>query len=99
MTLAMWLFLTNLALSSMNLAIPRRCILLLSSVKGVSLERIHPDLPQAIHRVWQSAAQAAGFATPRQRTRSIANPLRARTVYPHTSEPSPPMATVLMMSC
>lgn len=37
---------------------------LLADVKGVSLERIHPDMPSTSSSSWQSAAQTAGFATP-----------------------------------
>lgn len=37
---------------------------LLTNVKGVSLERINPNLPSNQTSTWQSAAQAAGFATP-----------------------------------
>ncbi len=37
---------------------------LLSSVQGVSLERVRPDLPTQSSSNWHSASQAAGFATP-----------------------------------
>lgn len=37
---------------------------LLTSFKGVSLERINPNAPSNQVSTWQSAAQAAGFATP-----------------------------------
>ncbi|HOP05380.1 MAG TPA: lamin tail domain-containing protein [Tenuifilaceae bacterium] len=37
---------------------------LLSSTKGVSLERIYPSLVSNDASSWQSAAQSAGFATP-----------------------------------
>ncbi|MEW5846683.1 MAG: lamin tail domain-containing protein [Bacteroidota bacterium] len=40
---------------------------LLSDVKGVSLERINPNMPSNQASSWQSAAQAAGFATPTYR--------------------------------
>jgi len=47
---------------------------LLSSVKGVSLERIHPDLPSGDPSSWQSAAQAAGFATPTAKNSQYSEP-------------------------
>ncbi len=37
---------------------------LLSDVKGVSLERINPEMSSSDPSNWQSAAQTAGFATP-----------------------------------
>lgn len=37
---------------------------LLSSNEGVSLERVHPDVPSDYSDNWKSAAQTAGFATP-----------------------------------
>lgn len=37
---------------------------LLSDVKGISLERLNPNLPSNEASSWQSAAQTAGFATP-----------------------------------
>ena len=40
---------------------------LLSSVKGVSLERIHPDAASAQASTWLSAAASAGFGTPTYR--------------------------------
>ncbi len=37
---------------------------LLDDTKGVSLERIHPDLPSDDRTSWQSASHQAGYATP-----------------------------------
>ncbi len=37
---------------------------LLEDTKGVSLERIHPDLPSDESTSWQSASKASGYATP-----------------------------------
>lgn len=37
---------------------------LLSDAKGISLERLNPNLPSNEESSWQSAAQTAGFATP-----------------------------------
>ncbi len=37
---------------------------LLAETKGVSLERIHPDLPSNESTSWQSASKESGYATP-----------------------------------
>lgn len=37
---------------------------LLNSFQGVSLERVHPDLPTQDAKNWHSAAESAGFGTP-----------------------------------
>lgn len=37
---------------------------LLNSFQGVSLERVHPDLPTQDTKNWHSAAESAGFGTP-----------------------------------
>ncbi|MBI5539894.1 MAG: lamin tail domain-containing protein [Bacteroidia bacterium] len=37
---------------------------LLNSFQGVSLERIHPDIPTQDAKNWHSAAESAGFGTP-----------------------------------
>ncbi len=37
---------------------------LLEETKGVSLERIHPDLPSIESSSWQSASKGSGYATP-----------------------------------
>ncbi len=39
---------------------------LLDETKGVSLERIHPDLPSNESTSWQSASHDSGYATPAQ---------------------------------
>jgi hypothetical protein len=45
---------------------------LLDVVDGVSLERLHPDLPTQDASSWHSAAQTAGFATPTARNSQFA---------------------------
>lgn len=47
---------------------------LLKEVKGVSLERIHPDRPSADPTNWHSAAESAGFATPGYQNSQFAQP-------------------------
>jgi hypothetical protein len=47
---------------------------LLADVKGVSLERIHPDMSTIDASSWQSAAQTAGFATPTAQNSQFTEP-------------------------
>ncbi len=54
---------------------------LLADVKGVSLERIHPDLPTADPSTWQSAAEAAGFSTPSARNSQYQEPVAGKDVF------------------
>lgn len=54
---------------------------LLSDVKGVSLERIHPDLPASDPSSWQSAAQTSGFATPTARNSQYQEPSESTDAF------------------
>lgn len=54
---------------------------LLSDVKGVSLERINPDLPSNDASSWQSAAQNAGFATPTAKNSQYRDPEKAEDFF------------------
>jgi hypothetical protein len=47
---------------------------LITDRKGVSLERINPNLPTNNSSSWQSAAQTAGFATPSARNSQFQEP-------------------------
>lgn len=54
---------------------------LLTDVKGVSLERINPDLPSNDASSWQSAAQNAGFATPTAKNSQYRDPEKAEDFF------------------
>ncbi|MFA5648663.1 MAG: lamin tail domain-containing protein [Bacteroidales bacterium] len=54
---------------------------LLADVKGVSLERIHPDMPSASSSSWQSAAQTAGFATPTAQNSQFSLPTKVNDAF------------------
>lgn len=64
---------------------------LLKNVKGVSLERINPNSSTGDATSWQSAAQAAGFATPTYRnsqyTDEVSAPAGAFSLTPETFSP------------
>lgn len=63
---------------------------LLSDFKGVSLERINPDLASSNVSTWQSAAQTAGFATPTYKNSQWVEPSvkdDAFTLSPKTFSP------------
>ncbi len=47
---------------------------LISDVKGVSLERVSPDLPTNSQSTWHSAAQSVGFATPTYQNSQYVDP-------------------------
>lgn len=54
---------------------------LLSDTKGVSLERINPNLPSTDRSSWQSAAQTSGFATPTARNSQYREPGEAEDAF------------------
>jgi hypothetical protein len=54
---------------------------LLSDVRGVSLERINPDLSSNDATSWQSAAQNAGFATPTAKNSQYRDPEKAEDYF------------------
>lgn len=54
---------------------------LLSDPKGVSLERINPELPAYEPSSWQSAAQTAGFATPTMRNSQYTDAIEAEDEF------------------
>ncbi len=54
---------------------------LLSDPKGVSLERINPELPTHEASSWQSAAQTAGFATPTMRNSQYTDAIEAEDEF------------------
>lgn len=56
---------------------------LLTDTKGVSLERIHPDLPSTQPLSWHSASEEAGFATPGQQNSQY------RDIYADENEKKP----------
>lgn len=63
---------------------------LLNDFKGVSLERINPDLASSSTSTWQSAAQTVGFATPTYKNSQWVEPLikdDAFTLSPETFSP------------
>jgi hypothetical protein len=63
---------------------------LLKDVKGVSLERIHFDLPSGSTSTWHSASQAAGFATPTYKNSQWVEPAQRGdnfTLSPETFSP------------
>lgn len=51
----------------------------LLTVKGVSLERIYPDMPTQDEDNWRSAAESAGFGTPGYRNSQAGNALESST--------------------
>ena len=59
---------------------------LLNDVKGVSLERINPNTPSNRASTWQSAAQAAGFATPTYQNSQYINLVEAKSSFTLTPE-------------
>ncbi len=63
---------------------------LLNDFKGVSLERINPNLSSSSSSTWQSAAQTAGFATPTYKNSQWVEPSAkddAFTLAPETFSP------------
>lgn len=63
---------------------------LLKDVKGVSLERIHFDLPSGSTSTWHSASQTAGFATPTYKNSQWVEPAQRGdnfTLSPETFSP------------
>jgi len=63
---------------------------LLNDFKGVSLERINPDLASSNSSTWQSAAQTSGFATPTYKNSQWVEPSvkdDAFTLSPETFSP------------
>lgn len=54
---------------------------LISDVKGVSLERINPEMSTSNPASWQSAAQAAGFATPTAKNSQFTNPVESEDEF------------------
>lgn len=63
---------------------------LLNDFKGVSLERINPDLSSSNESTWQSAAQTVGFATPTYKNSQWVEPSvkdDAFTLSPETFSP------------
>ena len=63
---------------------------LLNDVKGVSLERVNPNMPTNQSSTWQSAAQAAGFATPTYRNSQYTDLTESKsrfTLAPETFSP------------
>lgn len=54
---------------------------LISNVKGVSLERIHPNMPTNDPSSWQSAAQTSGFATPTARNSQYTEPTKGKDAF------------------
>jgi hypothetical protein len=59
---------------------------LLSNVKGVSLERIHPDFTTNDPSSWQSAAQTSGFATPSAKNSQYQEPSDAEDEFTLTPQ-------------
>jgi hypothetical protein len=49
----------------------------LLTVKGVSLERLYPDMPTQDENNWRSAAESAGFGTPGYRNSQAGNALES----------------------
>lgn len=49
----------------------------LQTVKGVSLERLYPDMPTQDENNWRSAAESAGFGTPGYRNSQAGNVLES----------------------
>ena len=69
---------------------------LLNDFKGVSLERINPSMPTNQSSTWQSAAQAAGFATPTYRNSQYSELSGEKSNFKLTLKPSRPMAMAAM---
>ena len=61
----------------------------LLTVKGVSLERIYPDMPTQDENNWRSAAESAGYGTPGYRNSQAGNALESSTfeVVPEVFSP------------
>jgi hypothetical protein len=59
---------------------------LLADTKGVSLERIHPNMPTNLSSSWQSAAQTAGFATPTGKNSQFTEPTEAKDEFSLSSK-------------
>ncbi len=59
---------------------------LLADTKGVSLERIHPDMPTNQSSSWQSAAQTAGFATPTAQNSQFTQPADVKDEFSLSSK-------------
>ncbi|MGM0497800.1 MAG: lamin tail domain-containing protein, partial [Bacteroidota bacterium] len=63
---------------------------MLNDTKGVSLERIHYDMPSAEKSTWHSAAESSGFATPTYKNSQFSENIESKmnfTVDPEVFSP------------
>jgi hypothetical protein len=59
---------------------------LISNAKGVSLERINPNLPTKDASSWQSAAQTSGYATPTAKNSQFTDAIEGKDFFSLSSQ-------------